>query len=153
FPFGYQMRRAEFINLGYFLLFTVFATVCPLPSASRRKAILIGLSGLALTPLALVVVRAFIRDWWPVVLIPLVYWHAGCFFQKANRRLQAIFDRSDRRLMTLLRLNLTRLSRTRFGGFLELMYVLCYPVVPLGLAGLYLGGFRHAADAYWTVVL
>src|SRR5262249_33905072 len=39
------------------------------------------------------------------------------------------------------------------GTLLELAYVFCYPIVPLGLAALYLAGFKNAVDDYWTVVL
>ena len=39
------------------------------------------------------------------------------------------------------------------GTIFELAYVLCYPVVPLGVAALYLAGFNDRADEYWMGVL
>lgn len=35
----------------------------------------------------------------------------------------------------------------------ELSYLLCYPLVPLGFACLYLSGLRTEADRFWTAVL
>jgi len=154
------MRRAEFLNLAYFCLFTLLALVWTLPPRSRKKAILLGLGGLALTATGLALDRwmpsdatGIIRDWLPTPLMAFAYWQSGFFFSKANPRLQAIFDHSERALMRLLHINVSKVSRTWFGALLEFAYVFCYPVVPLGLAALYFTGFRHAVDVYWTVVL
>src|SRR5262249_24002581 len=73
--------------------------------------------------------------------------------QKANPKLQAVFENSERRILQGLRVDLTKWARTWVGGLLELAYVFCYPVVLLGLTALYLSGFRNAADDYWTLVL
>jgi membrane-associated phospholipid phosphatase len=154
------MRGADFVNLVYFSLFTIFALVWTLPSRSRTKAVLIGLTGLLLNGTMLVANRwltphaaGIFRDWLPVPLMALAYWLSGCFFQKANPRLQAMFEHSDRKILKLLHVDLAGWARTWLGAFLELAYLLCYPVVPLGLGALYVAGFRHQADAYWTVVL
>ena len=154
------MRTAELINLAYFFLFTIAALVWRLPLRRKWKALFIGVTGLALNGTALAAHRwmgAFaadiFRDWVPASLIPLAYWQSGCFFQKPNPRLQAVFDRSEQTILKLLHMDLARYRSTWIGTFLELAYVLCYPVVPLGIGALYLAGFRQAADDYWTVVL
>jgi len=154
------MRTAESINLVYFFLLTVAALVWRLPWRPKRKALLIGATGLALNGTAWVAERwmapyaaGIFRDWVPVALIPLAYWQSGCFFQKPNSRLQGVFERSEQRILKLVHLDLARYARTWIGTLLEVAYVLCYPVVPLGIGALYVAGFRQAADEYWAVVL
>src|SRR5947209_17674065 len=39
------------------------------------------------------------------------------------------------------------------GLYLELAYLIVYPLVPLGVAALYIAYKRHHADYYWVVVL
>ena len=146
------MRTGELVNLAYFSVFTVLALVWRLPVSSRVKAALIGLAGLGINQVAARAGGIF-RDWLPVPLMALAYWQSGCFFQKANPRLQAIFESSETRILRLLPFDLAACAHTWLGTLLELAYVFCYPIVPLGLAALYLAGFKNAVDDYWTVVL
>ena len=140
------------MNLAYFGFFTILALLWALPLHSRMKAVLIGLTGIGVTETA-ATAPAILRDWLPVPLMALAYWQSGCFFQKANPRLQSMFEKSERKILELLRVDLAGWARTWLGGLLEFAYVFCYPVVPLGLASLYFSGFPDAADDYWTVVL
>jgi len=146
------MRTPELVSLAYFSAFTVLALVWGLPASSRIKAILIGLAGLGINQVAARVADIW-RDWLPVPLMALAYWQSGCFFQKANPRLQAIFERSERRILRLLPIDLEGCAHTWLGTLLEVAYVFCYPIVPLGLGALYLAGFNNAADDYWSVVM
>jgi len=146
------MRTAEVVNFAYFTFFTILALVWALPASSRLKAVLIGLTGLGVNGIASAG-DGVLRDWLPVPLMALAYWQSGCFFQKANPKLQAIFENSERKILQLLRVDLAACARTWLGTLLELAYVFCYPVVPLGLTALYLSGFKTAADDYWTVLL
>src|SRR5262245_28528727 len=102
------MRTAEFVNFAYFLIFTLVAIAWPLHSRSKVKAIFIGLSGTALNGIASQSYRwttadtaEIIRDWVPVPLMALAYWQSGCFFQKPNSRLQAIFQSWDRKILNI----------------------------------------------------
>ena len=154
------MRTSELVNLAYFFLFASLALMWALPPRSRIKAVWIGGAGVGLTVVAsaapqwlMPYAANVLRDWLPVLLMPLAYWQSGCFFQNANPQLQAAFEDSERRILKSLRVDLAHLGHTWVGGLLELAYVFCYPVVPLGLTALYLSGFRNAADYYWTVVL
>jgi membrane-associated phospholipid phosphatase len=146
------MRTTEVVNLTYFAFFTILAVVWALPLHSRIKAILIGLAGMAINRMASAA-PDILRDWLPVPLFALAYWQSGCFFQGPNPRLQSLFENSDRKLLELLHIDSGELARTWVGSLLELAYVFCYPIVPLGLGALYLSGFSTAADEYWTVVL
>ena len=146
------MRTAELVNFVYFTFFTVLAFVWALPSSSRIKAVLIGLAALGMNGIA-IVASVMLRDWIPVPLMALAYWQSGCFFQKPNPKLQAMFENSEGKILRLFRVDLARYAQTWVGTLLELAYVFCYPVVPLGLASLYVAGFKSAVDDYWTVVL
>src|SRR6185436_17469291 len=150
------MRAAEFINFTYFSLLTLMALVWALPARSKNKAILIGLAGLVTTAILSTAnrwlppqVAGALRDWLPAPLMAVAYWQSGCFFQKPNPTIQRIFEASDREILKLLRIDLSSLARTWMGTILELAYVLCDPVVPLGVAALYLAGFNDRADEYW----
>ena len=146
------MRTGEVVNIAYFGIFTIMALLWALPLHSRIKAVVIGVIGILVTG-ATALGPATLRDWLPVPVMALAYWQSGCFFQKANPRLQRLFENSDRKILQALRLDLSKWARTWVGALLELAYVFCYPVVPLGVAALYLAGARNAADEYWAVVL
>jgi hypothetical protein len=146
------MRAAELVNFTYFLLMTIFALFWPMPSRSKIRAVVIGVVGIAVARLAAIVPGIF-RDLLPVPLMAVAYWQSGCFFHKPNPRLQEIFEDSERTILRILRADLRRWSQTWIGTALELAYVLCYPVVPLGLAALYLAGLGNRVDDYWLVVL
>ena len=44
-------------------------------------------------------------------------------------------------------------SRTGFGLVLEVAYLFCYPLVPLGLLAMYAAGQRDHVASFWLVVL
>jgi len=146
------MRTGELVNLTFFGFLTILAVVWALPKSSRIRAVFLGLIGIGITGTG-VAAPAILRDWLPVPLMALAYWQSGCFFQKPNPRLQSMFETSERKMLELLQIDLAGWARTWVGALLELAYVFCYPVVPLGLGALYLSGYSNAAEEYWTVVL
>lgn len=155
------MRNAEAISLVFFSGLSVLALFRSLPSSARKKAILFGLSGVGLT-LAMLFSSLVLpphssdvlRDWLPVLLMAIAYWQSGCFFQKPDLRMQAVFESWDAKVLHALRvLESPLFTRSWFGSALELAYLLCYPVVPLGVGALYLADMRHRVDDYWLVVL
>ena len=97
---------------------------------------------------------SIIRDWMPAPIIAFAYWISGCFYQQPDPRLQAMFERFEELILRHLRGGLLpRLGATVWGELLEVAYVFCYPVVPLGLAALYVLHLGHEVDKYWTVLL
>jgi membrane-associated phospholipid phosphatase len=154
------MRAAEIVNLVYFSLLTLLAAGWPLPRPSRIKAIAAGLAGIAVNVAAVAAGRWMpegaaetVRDWLPVPLMAVAYWQSGCFFQKPDSQLQSIFENCDRRVFAFLGIRPSALAATAAGAFLEAAYLLCYPVVPLGLAALYLSDARQHTDEYWAVLM
>ena len=156
------MRAAEWIHIVVFSFFVALAWVRALPGRRRVKVTGIGLGGLSATltggcllprllpPLALSVVR----DWLPSALVLLVYWQVGEFFLRVDQRFQDRLERIDERMIASV---LRWLSRSRIGKwiatYLELCYLLCYPMIPMSLGTLYLLRLGRYADHFWAVVL
>lgn len=155
------MRAAERIHIIVFSFFVSLAWVRALPRRRRAKVTVIGVAGLGVTLAAFLLPRflplrpsTIVRDWLPAALVLLVYWQAGEFFVKVDQRLQDRLAYIDERVVPPLR---NWLSRHRAGrwtaAFLELSYLLCYPMIPMSLGALYLMRLARYADAFWTVVL
>lgn len=156
------MRSAEWIHIAVFSFFIVLAWARRLPTPRRAKVTGISLAALGATliaayalprllaPLAVSVVR----DWLPGALVLLVYWEAGEFFTKVDQRFQDRLEGIDARMIAPM---LNWLSRHRAGfwisTYLELAYLLCYAMIPMSVAALYLLRLARYADSFWTVVL
>jgi hypothetical protein len=156
------MRAAEWIHIVVFSFFVSLAWVRALPERRRWKVTGIGVVGLGATltcayllprllpPLAVSVVR----DWLPAALVLLVYWQAGEFFLRVDQGLQNWLERFDERTVAPL---LGWLSgggaRKWITTYLELAYLLCYPMIPMSVGALYLLRLARHADHFWTVVL
>jgi hypothetical protein len=95
-----------------------------------------------------------LEDWLPALLMLFPYWQIGQFFMKADpvaeKRL-AMFDHAFFRALGIAPAK-TPISRAA-GVYLELCYLLVYPLIPLGLAALYLTNATRFVNYYWVVVL
>ena len=107
------------------------------------------------------------RDWFPCALIPLAYRESGLFFTPdPSHRLDNLFILWDRALLqnSWVARGLGLLS-SYLGPLFEFSYLLCYPLVPLGLLSLILArqrglliwsdssGAGRTIDRFWTAVL
>ncbi len=107
------------------------------------------------------------RDWFPCVLIPLAYRESGLFFTPdPTHRLDHLFIGWDNALLqnSWVSHGLS-LGSGWLQPYLEFSYMLCYPLVPLGLLSLILGrqqgslkrsklsGADATIDRFWTAVL
>jgi membrane-associated phospholipid phosphatase len=143
------MRNAEWINLIYFSVFVVIALILPKVRWSKRgRAIAIGLSGIALIWATSKIEAKVIRDWAPAPLMLFAYWQAGSLFRSPNEKLQKILADFDRKLLGRF-----SFSNSILNSYLELTYLFCYPLVPLGLAFLYYRNLANHSDSYWTAIL
>jgi membrane-associated phospholipid phosphatase len=93
-----------------------------------------------------------LRDWLTVALFLVPYWQTGQFFQGPNHRIEERLLAFDRWLMPRAA-GTSGTARTGFGLILELSYLFCYPLVPLGLLALYVAGQRDHVSSFWLVVL
>ena len=148
------MRASEWIDLAVFAFLTALAWVRRI--AFRPRAIVTGLGGAAIagTLLAARFAPSIFRDWLPAALLLMVYWQAGQFFDRPDEKLQARLLALDGRtaLPFAARLSTNPAGRLLL-AYVELAYLLCYPMVPLALGTLYLLHARAGADRFWTVVL
>jgi membrane-associated phospholipid phosphatase len=107
---------------------------------------------------------AIVRDWLPCVLILLAYRESGLFYiPDPTHRLDEVFIRWDRAM-----LNSVWVGKVLSAGspwlqrYLEVSYLLCYPLVPFGLGSLYLArragalrppDFERSVSRFWMAVL
>jgi len=143
---GRGWAGAELVNLAFFAGMTALAWPLCLDPARRRRVASLGLAGVVLTVAARWSGLTVVRDWLPMPLLLLAYWQSGPFFVRPNENLQ-------QRLLDLDHLLLAGIKPPIWiSQILELAYVLCYPLLPIGLGLLYASGLRQASDFYWTTV-
>jgi hypothetical protein len=155
------MRIAEWIQLAFVSLVTTVAWVRPLARERRLKVAALAagaitaILGARFTDRFLSLSSSFVvRDWLPAALLLVPYWQAGHFFRSPNQNLQNRLAALDRFLFeTLIPDPAKKLLGSALALYLELAYLIAYPLIPLGLAVLYAAGLRHYADYYWTIVL
>lgn len=158
------MRPTEWIQLGIAAFFAIaaWATVLgPRPLPVRRRWIVTTLAAVA----AIVIAAAhaikphLAADSYSVMLDILTaclflvpYWQTGQFFLGPNEKLQSRLLAIDQRLLP--RASTTSgTSRNPIGLLLEMAYLSCYPLVPVGLLAVYVFGLRDQAPGFWLVLM
>jgi membrane-associated phospholipid phosphatase len=153
------MRTSEWIQIGFAIAFAAAAWMSRLPVRRRwivtlLAAVVVGAISLTrllvhfLSPLSLSV----IRDWLTAALMLVPYWQTGQFFTGSNEKIQARLAAFDRRWLPGVAAT-SGTPHTALGLSLEVAYLFCYPLVPLGLAALYAVGLRQYTNVFWFVVL
>jgi hypothetical protein len=154
-------RTSEWVNFCCYMFFSVVAWVRPLALRRRLEIIAIAVAGAALTCAGILLARQWpslittaIRDLLPAPLIIFAYWQSGRFYVRPNVRIQNLLLRLDEKIMgPILRRQDHRRGDTWLGGYLELSYLMCYPLVPLGVCVLYAMGKQQHINEYWMIVL
>jgi PAP2 superfamily protein len=152
------MRSAEIISIAFFAVFLIAAAVVPLATEERLKALGIGAAGILIAWLlpeldGLPGGRVF-RDFVPGFLLLMGYWQTGQFVVGSNAKFQDVLEGFDQRWVpgaASFRRSLK--ERPGLSFYLETAYLVCYPIVPLGVGVLYLTGQSGAVDLFWRVVL
>ncbi len=152
------MRASEWLLVAFLGYLAAAAAVTRRPAVQHRRI----WASACPAAFALLVAAAaglpksigVIRDWLPAAGLLAAYWLSGLSAAPPSAafegRLAALDDRVSARLHGAAAIRRApRLSLE----YLELSYLLCYALVPLGLAALYLSGRAAAADGFWTVVL
>jgi hypothetical protein len=152
-----DLRISEWIALGFFVYLAAAALLLRVPADQKRRAVARAIL-ISAVILAMAVpggsAAAHLRDWLPLIYLPLGYWLPAHLVTSSNPILEGRLIGLDRRMF----------GRDGLGGFatraprvlielLELAYLLCYLVVPLGFGWLVLAGFGQEADRFWTAVL
>jgi membrane-associated phospholipid phosphatase len=159
------MRTAEWIQIGFAIMLAAaawmqpFFSRRPLPVRRRWNITLLAIVPCVAVALARASVFALpssyvsiLRDWLTVALFLVPYWQTGQFFQGPDHRIEERLMTFDRWLMPRAA-RTSGTSRTGFGMLLEVAYLFCYPLVPLGLFALYATGQRRNVASFWLVVL
>ena len=155
------MRVAEWIQFTFVSLVTVAAWIRPVNLARERQLKVAALAAGAITTILAVrftipffstPASSVVRDWLPAALLLVPYWQIGQFFRSPNQNLQERLAALDRFLFAIQHPARKRLG-TALALYLELAYLIAYPLIPLGLAVLYSAGLRRHADQYWAAVL
>lgn len=158
------MRTTEWIQLGFAMVFTLAAWATafasrPLPL--RQRWIVTALAAFAAVVIAAIhTIRpslsadqfAVFLDAITVALFLVPYWQTGQFFLGPNQKAQARLLAIDQRLLP--RASATSgTGRNPIGLLLEMAYLSCYPLVPLGLTAVYAFGLRDKVNGFWLVLL
>ena len=95
-----------------------------------------------------------LQDWLPAPLLLVPYWQIGCFFTNSDAQTEGRLHAFDRAFFRSLGIQPAKVSISLAAGvYLELAYVMVYPLIPLGLVILYLTGRRDFVNYYWIAVL
>jgi len=171
------LRVAEKLVLGFLAYVLIRSAVEPLPLRQGMVVTSLNLTVLA----AIILLSAFagsrrwlasLRDWFPAVLILVAYRESGLFFAPdPTHRWDKLFAAWDALLFGSPWLtSLLAAASPWLPRYLELSYLFCYPLVPLGFGALMLGSraakaqpatpaapiaaYRTGAvDFFWTAVL
>jgi hypothetical protein len=156
---GGHVRRAEWIAAGYFL-YLLLPVWLRAPKAARVGLTLQALFG---TALVVIVSRApdtrvgsVVRDWAPGVYLLAGYWLPGRLFTTFNERLERWLMAKDREWLGESLASAPPRSPSVLIAYLELTYMLCYPLVPVAFGLLFFSPTSVAAtalDPFWSAVL
>jgi hypothetical protein len=149
----------EWIAIGYFLYLIATAAALPSLTPNRRARV----AALAFAVLALIgaiatvdvsLTRA-VRPWLPLVYLVAAYRLPSQLVARTNQAFEARLAAWDRSPLASRLATFRARAPAAVLELLELAYLFCYPLVPLGFATLVLTGQTAAADAdrFWTTVL
>ena len=90
----------------------------------------------------------------PLIYIPIGYWLPALLVTRTNPAFERRLLTLDRRWLGIE--NVATISERvprPVIELLELAYLSCIPMVPLGFACLYVAGLREESDRFWTAIL
>jgi membrane-associated phospholipid phosphatase len=147
------LRPSEWIIVAYFAYLAVAAAVLPnIGQQQRRQAIGMAMAALiAILALAALDTRAIVlRDWMPLVYIVVGYRLPALLVTGMN-------EAFERRLLTFdRRWQVTAISARAPDSVIELLelaYLCCYPMIPIGFAILYFTDLPGEAERFLIAVL
>ena len=151
------MRASEWIQIAFAFGIGLLAWARPLEMRRRLRIALLAV----IVPAAILMARyalhglagSVVRDWLPAALLLIPYWQAGQFFTGPDERIQKWLAQTDEKALRVLRRIIGSSESGGWARYFETAYLMCYPLVPIGMAALYLGHHRAAADFYWIVVV
>jgi len=149
------MRASEWIQIAFAFGIGLLAWMRPLETRRRLRIAMLAVIVPAAILIARFALRGFagsvVRDWLPAVLLLIPYWQAGQFFNGPDARVQKWLAQTDEKALHVVRRIVGSSESGGWARYFETAYLMCYPLVPIGVGALYLGHHRAAADFYWIV--
>jgi hypothetical protein len=147
---------AEGIVIAYFAGLAGVALFKRLPLAQRTRVVL-----QAVGTIAVVAwmsrhdsgMGAVARSWLPALYLLAMYWVPAGLVTSPNLPFEEWLRAGDHRYWRGLARGLRKLISPPAGEILEVAYLFCYPLIPIGLASLVALGEADEAHRYWTAVL
>ena len=146
------MRCSEWLALGYFSYLVVAAWIRTLPRGRGMQVMGGSLIMCAGVWIGARTGSAASRDWAPLIYVLVGYYLPERLFVRPMPRIERWLMTWDRALLGD--------PVTRFAdwpglvrGYLDVVYLFCFALIPAGFATLVLTGHASLADRYWTTVL
>ena len=146
------MRSSEWVALLYFIYLAVVCWLRPLPPSRRLIITSVSVVLVAAIWITASVAPSFVRDWAPFLYVSVGYYLTGFLFVAPSLALEAWLLKWDHRWLGD--------PTTRFAkwpwwvvAYLDVVYTLCFLLLPGGFAALALTGHSDRANRYWTMVL
>lgn len=166
-----RLSNVELISIAYFAGITLAA--CTLHLALRDLAVIAPLSTLTVATLVSLARNRERARWlgaaadlYPALLLLVAYRESGLLLAPdSTRHLDFVFNRWDQALLqNPFAQAILQAAAPWLQYYLELAYLLCYPLVPLGVAAIHFGmgrgegnescaKLRAAMDSFWAAVL
>lgn len=147
------LRASEWIVVAYFAYLAVAAAVVPDLGRQQRRLALATATAVLIVVLTIASFGTgaiFWRDWMPLVYIVVGYRLPALLVTSTDPEFERkLLELDSRWLVNVIS---ARAPRSVI-QLLELAYLGCYPMVPLGFAILYVAGLREESDRFWTAVL
>ena len=150
------LRTSEWITVAYFTYLAGAAALVPrLGPQQRWRAIgtAIAVVIAALTVVAFGPRATLWRDWMPLIYIPIGYWLPALLVTRTNYAFEHSLLTLDRRWLGENVATISARMPRPVIELLELAYLCCTPMVPIGLACLYVTGLREESDRFWSAVM
>lgn len=146
------VRVSESIAVLYFLY---LAAACWRPGVRpRRRLVLMGAASAGAVGIPWVAGHAalFIRDWIPLLYVLIGYYMSGLLFVRASEPIESWLMDWDRRVLGDPTTCFSRWPRAVL-AYLDVVYMLCFMLLPAGFAVLMATGRHAETDRYWTLVV
>jgi membrane-associated phospholipid phosphatase len=155
------LRIGEWIQVVFVGLLALAAWLRQLERARRVRVTLLALAATAAIAAARFIAHwipplasSVLLDWLPAALLLVPYWQVGQFFVAPDPDMEVRLANFDRMLFRRLGIQPARIPLSSgLAAYLQLAYVMVYPLVPAALVVLYTTGLRSKVDLYWLVVL
>jgi PAP2 superfamily protein len=143
------MAAYEWIVVAYFSGLTLAAWLAPVGLTRRVEASALGVAVVVATVAVTTTASAALRAWSPHAFLIAGYWMPALLVPSVpERRFEEWLIRSDQRLRRVL-----PSVPKPLGQLAELAYLLCYPLVPLSFAIIWLNGEGTDVRRFWLSVL